>query len=642
MMETDNLSNKHEVEERDAEGMAPRKLTDPICLLIFLAYLGGMIYCVVYGFTHGDIRKLTHGMDFDGRVCGVHQNMSHKRYLYWCGKQGGATWNDVPLTLNLDMPICVETCPSAAEDMTYCPNAGEPKREIQGNPNAEYSIITTIKFDVTAQPSYPTKPMGLKFCWPKIEGNDTMQELMTEQLKSGPMAGATQKVIAAAGDVENAKYLLYSVIALGFVLSLLYLVALKWLARPLVYTALVILILAPLIGAVACLLTTYNVTGNQAYSPFFKALPHDQAMLWSQVTAAVFILISIGFLVLTICARKTIDMCVGCIATACDCIFDMPTMLLEPIIGGLLKIFIFFGLLWGLIWLVSTGTVGADSMEHGGKKIVGLSRTVDVIEEQRSYIIYYMFGILWIMAMCDGMQNFVIGYAVVIWYYQPKDPNGKKSRPFLPCLRGFGHGLLFHLGSIAFGSFLIAATDALRLIMSVIAKQATASGNTVGACVAKCCTCCLTCFRKFLEYINKNAYIDIAIRSSNFIPAAVHTFEFIASEAAGIAILNGACTVAQVGGVLSITSLGGYLAFLCIDEIPQFADPYSDYYVQQPLIIVGVAAFICFNISLLFMLVFDMASDTLLYTFADQRKRSPSDVDKFAPKILADLVDNKM
>jgi len=243
--------------------------------------------------------------------------------------------------------------------------------------------------------------------------------------------------------------------------------------------------------------------------------------------------------------------------------------------------------------------------------------------------------------MCHGMQNFVIGYAVVLWYYQPKDSNGKKSRPFLPCLRGFGNGLVFHLGSIAFGSFLIAVTDALRLIMTAFAKQSEASGNRVGACIAKCCLCCLTCFKKFVEYINKNAYIDIAIRSSNFIPAAVHTFEFIASEAAGIAILNGACTVAQVAGVLSVTSLGGYLAFLCVDEIPRWADPYSDNYVQEPLIIVGVAAFICFNISLLFMLVFDMASDTLLYTFADQRKRVPEDVDKFAPKILAELVDNR-
>lgn len=182
--------------------------------------------------------------------------------------------------------------------------------------------------------------------------------------------------------------------------------------------------------------------------------------------------------------------------------------------------------------------------------------------------------------------------------------------------------------------------DSIRWIMVGFAKQSEASGNRIGSCIGKCCTCILTLFKKFLEFITKNAYIDIAIRSSNFIPAAVHTFEFIGSEGAGIAILNGACTIAQVGGVLSITALGSFLAFLCVDEVPRWADPYSDNYVQQPLIIVGIAAFICFNISLIFMLVFDMAADALLYTYADQRKRAPQDVNKFAPKMLAELVDH--
>lgn len=637
--ESETLIESEADEERDEEGMAKRSVTDPVCLVIFLAYLAGMICCAVYGFQNGDIKKLTHGMDFSGQTCGVDSEVSQKPYLYWCGKSGGPEWQGVPLTLNLDMPICVSDCPTAKDEQSYCPDQGVPESKITGDQDKAYTVVTTMTFKVSAKPSYPTKAMGLKLCWPKIEGNETVQALLEEQLKSGPLAGPMQKLMASIADMQSAKYLLYSVIALGFVLSLLYLCFLKWVARPLVYITLALMVVLPLFAGVACFLTAYNVTGNQHYSPFFKALPYDQAKLWSQIVGGVFIAIALLFVILILCAKKSIDMCIGCIKAACECIFDMPTMLLEPIVGGILKIGIFFGCVYGLMWLVSSGDVAGGSVEYGGKKIVGLSRTVSVSEEERYMIFFYVFGILWIMAMCDGMQSFVIGYAVVLWYYKPIEGTNKPA-PFLPCIRGFWNGLVYHLGSIAFGSLCIAVCDALRIICSAFAKQADASGNAVGACVGKCCICCVTCFKKCLQYITKNAYVDVAIRSSNFIPASLHTFKFIASEAAGISILSGAATLAQVGGVLSVTSLGAYVAFLCVDKVERWSDPYSPNYVQEPLVMVGVASFICFCISYLFMLVFDMAADTLLYTYADQKKRRPREVARFAPPTLASLVED--
>eukprot|EP00931_Biecheleriopsis_adriatica_P049961 TRINITY_DN28914_c0_g1_i3.p1 TRINITY_DN28914_c0_g1~~TRINITY_DN28914_c0_g1_i3.p1 ORF type:complete len:449 (+),score=47.25 TRINITY_DN28914_c0_g1_i3:72-1418(+) len=430
MGEKDTLLVKENPDER-VEGVAKRSClgdfrscTDPICLVIFLAYVGGMIYTLSYAFQNGDTRKLTHGMDFAGQVCGM-GNMSEKPMLYWCGAPGGPAWNGIPLTLNLAQPICVKECPDGQpfEDKPFCPNAGTPSSKTSGDLDAAYEVVTTITFKVEPQVAYPTKPMGLRFCFPSIEGNATIESVLTEQLMNGAFAGPSQKIIMAAGDMQNASNLLYSVIALGFVLSFLYLFALKWLARPLVYSTLILMIAIPLVAAVACFLTAYDVTGNQQHSPFFKSLPHDEAMMWSQITGAVFAVISLGFILLTTCAKKTIDMCIACIACACDAIFAMPTMLFEPIVGAFLKLAILGGLLWGLLLLVSTGSVGPDTLQVGGTTIAGLSRTIDLTEEQRYFILYYVFGILWIMATCDGVQKFVISYATVLWYYQKKGPS---------------------------------------------------------------------------------------------------------------------------------------------------------------------------------------------------------------------------
>lgn len=47
------------------------KLTDPLCLILFLAYLGGMGWVSHYAVQHGDLTKLVAGLDYAGNICGV-------------------------------------------------------------------------------------------------------------------------------------------------------------------------------------------------------------------------------------------------------------------------------------------------------------------------------------------------------------------------------------------------------------------------------------------------------------------------------------------------------------------------------------------------------------------------------------------
>jgi len=68
----------------------------------------------------------------------------------------------------------------------------------------------------------------------------------------------------------------------------------------------------------------------------------------------------------------------------------------------------------------------------------------------------------------------------------------------------------YHLGSVAFGSLLVAAVQVVRVILqSVYNTVKQGDTNMLKANLGKICGCCLAVFEKFLSFINRNAYIEI-------------------------------------------------------------------------------------------------------------------------------------
>ena len=74
----------------------------------------------------------------------------------------------------------------------------------------------------------------------------------------------------------------------------------------------------------------------------------------------------------------------------------------------------------------------------------------------------------------------------------------------------------------------------------------------------------MTCFERFLAFINKTAYMDVAIQSTSFCTAAKNAFLMITSEISTIAVLNGACFVFQWLGCALIAISGAFLTFTIV------------------------------------------------------------------------------
>merc|ERR1719188_2460721 len=101
----------------------------------------------------------------------------------------------------------------------------------------------------------------------------------------------------------------------------------------------------------------------------------------------------------------------------------------------------------------------------------------------------------------------MIAAAVGIWFFTPKKDRGRKS----PVPKGVWMVLRYHLGSLVFGAFIIAVIQFIRYIMKYMEKQANAQKNYVLSLIFKVVGCCIWCFEKCVKFLNKNAYIQIAL-----------------------------------------------------------------------------------------------------------------------------------
>eukprot|EP00927_Polykrikos_kofoidii_P008087 TRINITY_DN13345_c0_g2_i1.p1 TRINITY_DN13345_c0_g2~~TRINITY_DN13345_c0_g2_i1.p1 ORF type:complete len:694 (-),score=111.93 TRINITY_DN13345_c0_g2_i1:216-2039(-) len=606
-----------------------------------------MVYVMYYALSNGDPRRLTHGFDYTGALCGVSENVSSKPFLYWCGGDGMMI-EGFPSTLNFEDPICVEECPTSASVTTspaatsahaglpelYCPTATATSETITGT-FPEITRTQTIVQSVVKQTAYKTKKFMHRYCLPDLPTNST---LFQSVMNSSVISSGTQQATDAFMGIAVAWPVLAVAAGVALLLSFLYLFMLRKFARPLIYVSLLLLLLGLLALGGGLLVTSLNLTGNQDKNPIFHRYAQAEAALYSQILAGIAFAFFLAFTILLMCCRSVIETALGCVEAACECMFNECDLLIQPVVDMLLRFTCFIGLLYGFVYVISIGNIEASSsVTVAGHSVAGVGRSFQYSEEEQYMIIYYIFGYFWIMELFHALGQFVISYMVVLWYYTRKGENDRKKLVVGALCRGYGAGVV-HLGSLAVGSFLIATCRMARLILGFIAKQSEAAGNGALACIAKALMCCVDCFKRFLEYINKNAYIDVAINSNSFMTAAVNSFQFIMKQGVSIVFLNGACTVFVLAGVSLITLITGYGSYLFVTNYEPYMSDSSDLYVSDPQVVAAAAGAVGLVISLCFMMVFDTTADTLLYCFVWNKNQDPAGVHFYAPATLSNLV----
>ncbi|MEE6523568.1 hypothetical protein FKM82_022547 [Ascaphus truei] len=82
----------------------------------------------------------------------------------------------------------------------------------------------------------------------------------------------------------------------------------------------------------------------------------------------------------------------------------------------------------------------------------------------------------------------------------------------------------YHTGSLAFGSLILALVQIVRIILEYLDHKLKASQNAFARFLLCCLKCCFWCLEKFIKFINRNAYIMIAMYGKNFCTSAKEAF----------------------------------------------------------------------------------------------------------------------
>ena len=116
---------------------------------------------------------------------------------------------------------------------------------------------------------------------------------------------------------------------------------------------------------------------------------------------------------------------------------------------------------------------------------------------------YNVFGFLWTMELVTAFGEFVLAGVFAKWYWT----FNKKDVPTCTLGSSFCNALTFHMGTLAFGSLIIAIIRFIRTILEYVETKLKAYNNDLTRCCLCLCKCCLWCLEKFMRFINRNAYI---------------------------------------------------------------------------------------------------------------------------------------
>lgn len=149
------------------------------------------------------------------------------------------------------------------------------------------------------------------------------------------------------------------------------------------------------------------------------------------------------FTIMLCCLWSRILLVARIIQATADYITDIKKIVVVPII------FITLMLSYTTYWVISGAYIASmGEVEHNPRVPWG---SVKWSDETRYFVYYKIFSLLWVLAFLMYSSSFVLISVACIWYFS-------SSRHHLgsPILKGFLWAWFYHIGTLAFGSLLLA------------------------------------------------------------------------------------------------------------------------------------------------------------------------------------------
>uniref|UniRef100_A0A4W6BUU4 Choline transporter-like protein n=1 Tax=Lates calcarifer TaxID=8187 RepID=A0A4W6BUU4_LATCA len=132
-----------------------------------------------------------------------------------------------------------------------------------------------------------------------------------------------------------------------------------------------------------------------------------------------------------------------------------------------------------------------------------------------------LFVFLWLVNFTIALGQCTLAGAFASYYWALKKPN---DIPACPLYSSFSRAIRYHTGSLAFGSLIVAVVQMVRIVLEYLDHKLKGSQNACARYLICCLKCCFWCLEHFIKFINRNAYIMIAIYGKNFCTSSKDAF----------------------------------------------------------------------------------------------------------------------
>ncbi|NWR95412.1 CTL2 protein, partial [Furnarius figulus] len=660
-----------------------RGCTDIVCCVLLVVAIVGYVVVGVVAWTHGDPRKVIHPTDSRGQFCGqpgTPNEYSPTPPRGWVTTlRGGLTVPPAAPPCPPHTQICVSKCPDryltylgvsgTTGDLGYYRNFCVPEF------NPRKAAIEVLKDKECPAMLIPSTPLARR-CFPAIQakkgvimvGNETtyddgrgrrrnVTELLEGAKKANVVLETRQLAMKIFEDYTVSWYWIIIGLVIAMVASLIFIVLLRFLAGIMVWVMIVMVILVLGYGIFHCYMEYAKLKGEAGSDVSLADLGFQtdlRVYLHLRQTWLAFMIIlcvvELVIILLLIFLRKRILIAIALIKEASRAVGHVMSSLLFPLCT-------FFLLCLCIAYWASTAVFLSTSNEAVYKvfnesacpfsgqtcrpETFNTSNVTKLCPDAQCLFAFYggetayhkylivlqffnVFMFFWLANFVIALGQVTLAGAFASYYWAFKKPD---DMPAFPLFSAFGRALRYHTGSLAFGSLVLAVVQVIRVTLEYLDHRLKAAENKFAKFLLSCLKCCFWCLEKFIKFLNRNAYIMIAIYGTNFCTSARNAFFLLMRNIIRVAVLDKVTDFLFFLGKLLIVGSVGILAFFFFTQriklVQDTAPPLNYYWVPILTVIVG-----SYLIAHGFFSVYGMCVDTLFLCFLEDLERNDGSAEK--------------
>uniref|UniRef100_A0A8C7VJK4 Choline transporter-like protein 2 n=1 Tax=Oncorhynchus mykiss TaxID=8022 RepID=A0A8C7VJK4_ONCMY len=653
-----------------------RGCTDVFCCILFILAILGYFAVGILAWSQGDPRKVIYPTDSRGQFCGqAGTPLEKKPLLFYFNILKCAS----PLTLlEFQCPttqLCVESCPT--KHMTLLKaylNKGEQEYYKQfckeGVDFSKMSAPEILRDGLCPSMLMSSKPFTRR-CLPALStmkggvvvvGNETIfdngegekvnaTDFLDASKKSNVVVEARQVAMRIFEDYTVSWYWILIGLVIAMVVSLIFIILLRYLAGIMIWVMIVMVILVIGYGIFHCAMEYRSLKGEPGSDVTIRdlGLQTDFSVYLQirQTWLAFMIILSIVEVVvilLLIFLRKRVLIAIALIKEASRAVGHVMSSLFYPLLTfALLALVIAY---WAItaVYPSAVNHVIHVYMSVKGKKCScigpcnGTFNTTNITAQcpdaeclfafyggetyYHKYLIlfqfYNVFLFFWCANFVTALGQVTLAGAFASYYWAFKKPDDIPANPICSSL---GRALRYHTGSLAFGSLILSLVQVIRVLLEYLDQKLKAAQNRFAKFLLSCLKCCFWCLEKFIKFLNRNAYIMVAIYGKSFCTSARDAFFLLMRNIIRVAVLDKVTDFLLFLGKLLIVGIVGICSFFFfsgrIKAVEQTAPSLNYYWVPILTVVVG-----SYLIAHGFFSVYAMCVDTLFLCFCEDLERN--------------------